>query len=269
MVEAKKEVKKAFLNKYAIGSFNICNLETFQAVFNASKETNSPVFLSTSNTSIDYMGLENIKNLAEGLKRTKVILHLDHGSYKNAVACINKGYDSVMFDASRLSLKKNIMLTKKVVDYAHENNVIVEGEVGVLEKDGLTNPGEAEDFAEQTGVDLLAVSVGNLHGYYKYMPVLDFKRLLEIKQVVKTPLVLHGASGLNDETIKTAIRHGIVKINIDTELRWAFTKSVRDFLRRNSMNKFNNKSFDIRNYLGEARKSFERKVVDKIRLFQS
>ncbi len=269
MVNALREVKTAYRGKYAIGSFNINNLESFQAVLEASRETNQSVFMATSNKSIEYMGFDNIINLSQGLKRSKVILHLDHGDYKNAIRCINNDYHSVMFDGSRFPLKKNIRLTKKVVEHAHANNVIVEGEIGLLEKDNLTNPREAEVFAQQTGVDLLAVSVGNMHGYYKYMPVLDLKRLMDIKSLVNTPLVLHGATGLKDEDVKNAIKHGVVKVNINSDLNYGFTKKITDYLKRNSLNRLNKNTYDLREYLKLGREEYKKRVIEKIRLFHS
>lgn len=269
MVNAKKEVLKAYRNNYAIGHFNICNLETFQAVLNASKKTKHPVFMGVSNRSLEYFGLKNITNLMNSLKRSKVILHLDHGNYRNAIDCINAGFPSVMFDGSKFSIKKNVRLTKKVVSHARKYDVLVEGEVGVFEKSGLTRVDEAETFQKQTSVDMLAVSVGNSHGYYKYLPSIDYKRLKNISEALKSPLVFHGASGLKDNVIRTSLKYGVVKVNVDTELRWAFTNQVRDFLKRHSMNKLNSSTFDIRNYLSKGRDAVEKKVVDKIKLFHS
>lgn len=269
MINPKLELNKALKNKYAIGAFNVCNLETFQSVKSASFKSKMPVFLATSNKSISYMGLDNIINLSNGLKNSKVILHLDHGDYKNSVNCIKKGYPSVMFDGSMFDLKKNIRLTKKVVSLAEKSGVCVEAEIGALRKDGLTIPDEAKHFVDETGVDSLAVSLGNEHGYYKYLPVLDIKRLKEIKELVKIPLVLHGASGLSNTIIKEVIKNHICKINIDTEIRWAYSKSVNDFFLNNSLNQFNKETFDIRNYSNLARSSVESKVLEKIRLFHA
>jgi ketose-bisphosphate aldolase len=222
--------------------------------------------MGTTNRSVEYMGFNNIINLSNGLKMSKVLLHLDHGDYKNSVKCINKGYNSVMFDGSEFSLKKNIRLTKKIVRLAHKYGVIVEGEVGTLERDGLTDPDEALRFVQQTSVDMLAVSVGNLHGYYKYMPVIDFKRLKDIHESVRIPLVLHGASGLKPSDIKRSVKLGVSKVNYDTDLRWAFSYEVNNFVRRHSMSRLNTKSFDIRNYLSPARQAFMNKVVEKIKI---
>ncbi|VVB74876.1 Fructose-bisphosphate aldolase class 2 [Candidatus Tiddalikarchaeum anstoanum] len=269
MISAGKELKKAVKERYAIGHFNIFNLETFQAVVNASNRTKMPVFMGTSNKTLDYAGVSNILGLYNSLPKTsKVILHLDHGSYENAKKCIRLGYPSVMFDGSSMPLNKNIKLTKKLVSMGNKKGVFVEGEVGILSADGLTNPSDAKVFVEKTGVDSLAVSIGNQHGYYKYMPVLDFQRLMDIRKVVNVPIVLHGASGLIESDIKTAIMYGVAKINIDTELRWNFTNSVSSYLSEHAPSKLNKDSFDARNYLGIARSSVEGKVFDFIRLFQ-
>ena len=267
MVNVRKEVYQAFRNRYAIGCFNICNLENFQAVLSASRRTKSSVFMATSNRTIEYMGIENIMNLSRGLKGSKVMLHLDHGDYRNAIKCINYGYPSVMFDGSMYNFKKNVNLTKKVADYAHKNKVFVEGEIGALQKDGLTNPEEALNFVKQTGVDMLAISIGNEHGYYKYMPTIDIKRLMEIKDTVRIPLVLHGSSGIDDDTIRAVLKYNIAKVNVDTDLRWAYSYAISDFMRRHSLNKLDKDTFDIRNYSGLARNAFENKVVEKIKLF--
>lgn len=267
MVRAKYEVNKAYEEGYAIGSFNICNLETFQALVEVSEEINSPVFMGTTNSSIKYMGLENIKNLRKGLNRTKVILHLDHGSYENAKECIRKGYHSVMFDGASLSLEENIEKTKKIVKMAHKRNIIVEGEVGTFTKKGLTRVKDAVKFVKETNVDLLAVSIGNKHGFYETSPVIDFERLKRINESVNTPLVLHGGSGLNNNVIKLILKNGVVKINIDTELRWAYTNAIRDFLNKNSMNRYDKNCFDLRNYLGRAKESYKKIVLEKIKLF--
>lgn len=269
MVNAKRVLYSAMKNKYAVASLNICNLETFQAIVNASIKTNVAVFMNTSNKTIVYAGLNNILALYNALpKSSKVILHLDHGDYKNTRKCIRNGYPSVMFDGSKLKLKSNIKKTAKIVAYAHENNVVVEGEVGALDGEELTNVEDAKEFVKETGVDTLAISIGTMHGYYKYMPVLDFKRLIAIRKAIKIPLVLHGASGLRDEDIKLSIKYGINKINIDTALRWKYTKSVEKTLREDSPSRLNKKSFDIRNYSSKGKNAFENKAIKYIKLFQ-
>lgn len=270
MKDAKTLLYSALNSKSAIGQFNISNLETFQAAINASKITNSPIFLGTSNKTIEYMGIDNILALYNCLdKKSKVLLHLDHGTYENAVTCIKKGYPSVMFDGSMFNIKKNIMLTKKLVRLAKKNNVCVEGELGSLCPDDLTSPIEAKEYAEKTGIDSLAVSVGNQHGYYKYMPVLDFKRLNQIAHIVNIPLVLHGGSGLIDSDIKTAITCNVAKINIDTELRWTFTQKVQAFILEHAPMKLNKETFDPRNYLGLARSAVEERIVEYINMFKA
>ncbi len=263
----KKIVRKAYKNRYGIGAFNICNLETFQAVVEGSKETKMPVFMQTSMKTINYMGIDNIVSLYNGLKRTQAILHLDHGNFKSAKECIRKGYPSIMFDGSAFNFEKNKRLTKEIAKIGHDNGVFVEGEIGALKVDGLTDPIEAEEFAKETEVDILAISIGNRHGFYELPPVLDIKRLIEIKERVDVPLVLHGGSGISDGMIVESIKNGITKINIDTELRWEFTSAVRMFLNENSMNQFDKSTFDIRNYLAKGRDAFKKRVIEKIELF--
>ena len=269
MINAKKEVMKAYKKGYAIGSFNVCNLETFQAVVNASNETKQPVFLSTSNASIKYMNFDNIIRLGENLKKLKVFLHLDHGSYENAKKCINSGaYKSVMFDGSSLPLGQNIKKTKEIAKLAHRKGLIAEGEVGILDNKSLTNINDASEFAKKTNIDLMAVSIGNMHGFYKYMPVLDLERLSKINESIKTPLVLHGASGLDENTIQIAVKSGICKINIDTELRWIYTEEVNNYMKTRVISRLDKNSLDIRSYSSIAREAFKNEIIKKIKLFR-
>ena len=263
----KSELNLARKNNYAIGCFNICNLETFQAVVNACVKTDKPVFVAISNKSLDYIGLDNVVGFKNSLKKgIKAFFHLDHGSYENCLKCINAGFDSVKFDGSKLALKENIGFTKKVVKKAKAKKILVEGEVGSLDGINLTSVAESIKFVKETGIDLLAVSVGNVHGYADKI-IIDYKRLEDISTSVKVPIVFHGSSGLENNVIKNVLKLGVCKINVDSDLRMSFTKSLKDYFMAHSINHFNKDSFDMRNYLSIARDSFEKKVIERILLF--
>ncbi|MEM3673012.1 MAG: class II fructose-bisphosphate aldolase [Candidatus Bathyarchaeia archaeon] len=254
-------------NSYAVGAFNIQNLESFLAVTEAAVEEKSPVIVAVTPSAIKYAGLAYlVKIVRTAAENTPVpmSLHLDHGEdFETVSKCIEAGFTSVMIDGSFLSFEENIALTKRVVDLAHSKGVSVEAELGRLagveektveEKEAiLTDPDAAEEFVKRTGVDALAVAIGTSHGAYKFKgeAKLDFERLKLIAKKVDIPLVLHGASsvpawiiekatkygaelsgakGIPEEHIKKAISMGISKINIDTDLRLAFTAAVREVL---------------------------------------
>jgi len=269
-------VKDAQLRGYAVGAFNLNNLEILQAIIQAAEEEKAPVILQASQGGLKYAGLEYIVAMAETAARqvsVPVALNLDHGtSFEQAVKCIRAGFSAVMIDGSHLSFEENIALTKKVVEVAHPSGVSVEGELGriggteddisVSEKDvAYTDPDQAAEFVEKTGVDALAVAIGTAHGVYKGEPKLDFERLAEIRARVDVPLVLHGASGVSDESIQRAVQSGITKINIDTELRQAFSHTLKEFLRDNP------DEIDPRKLLGPSRDSMREVVRAKMRLF--
>jgi len=258
---------KARKKGYAVGAFNTSNLEITQAILQAAEDLKSPVIVATSEKAIRYAGIENISAMIIGMaKRTQipVVLHLDHGnSYELCRECVKHGYTSVMIDASHLPFKENVKLTRKVVRYARKRRASVEAEIGRLAgiEDDLkvkgsdaiyTDPDEAKRFALDTGCDALAVAIGTSHGAYKFKgtPKLRIDILQEIAHLVKTPLVLHGASGVKagwinrvnkyggalahtrgvpDHLIKQAVKNGVSKINIDTDLRITFTAGVREF----------------------------------------
>ncbi len=285
---------------YAVGAFNIQNLESLSAVAEAAVEEKSPAIVAVTPGAIKYGGLRYlaclVRNAAESLP-VPVSLHLDHGEDLETVSkCLDAGFTSVMIDGSHLPFEENIALTKRVVDLAHPRGVSVEGELGRLagveektveEREAfLTDPREAEEFVKRTGVDALAVSIGTSHGAYKFKgePKLDFERLMLIRERVDVPLVLHGASsvpawiiekaskygaelsgakGIPEEHIKRAISLGIAKINIDTDLRLAFTAAIREVLANSP------KEFDPRKILGPAKEAMKEVVKGKMRLFGS
>jgi fructose-bisphosphate aldolase class II len=285
---------------YAVGAFNINNLESLLAVAEAALEEKSPVIVAVTPSAIKYAGLAYLAKIAKIAAETAPVfmsLHLDHGeSFETATKCVEAGFTSVMIDGSFLKFEENAVLTKRVVDFAHPKGVSVEAELGRLagveestveEKEAvLTDPNSAKEFVEKTGVDALAVAIGTSHGAYKFKaePKLDFERLNLIREKVRVPLVLHGASsvpqwivqkavkygaelagakGIPEEHIKRAISLGIAKINIDTDLRLAFTAAVREFLVNSP------KEFDPRKILGPAKEAMKEVIKGKMRLFGS
>ncbi len=289
LVNLNSLLPRARKNSYAIGAFNFNDLEFLQAILEAAEEMKSPVILQTSEGAIKYMGLEYIKGLAKDLLakiKIPVVLHLDHG---RDLALIKKiiaagFYSSIMFDGSHLPYEKNISQTKAIVKSAHAKKMTVEAELGVLKgiedkvaakKSCFTDPKQAADFVKKTGCDALAVAIGTSHGAYKFLgqPKLDLKRLSEIAKLVKIPLVLHGASsiahhqglpgakGVPDAQITKAIKLGVAKVNIDTDLRLAFTTAVRKNICADQ------KLIDPREYLGAGRKAVKEMVKEKIKLF--
>jgi fructose-bisphosphate aldolase class II len=285
---------------YAVGAFNINNLESVLAVAEAAVEEKSPVIVAVTPSAIKYAGLaylaKIVKTAAE-LAPVPMSLHLDHGeNFETVSKCVEAGFTSVMIDGSFLKFEENVALTKRVVDFAHQKGVTVEAELGRLagveestveEKEAvLTDPNAAKEFVEKTGVDALAIAIGTSHGAYKFKaePKLDFERLKFIKEKVNVTLVLHGASsvpqwiiekavkygaelagakGIPEEHIKKAISLGIAKINIDTDLRLAFTATIREFLANSP------KEFDPRKILGPAKEAMKEVVKGKMRLFRS
>jgi fructose-bisphosphate aldolase class II len=293
-------LQRAKREAYAVGAFNIQNLESLLAVVEAAAEERSPVIVAVTPSAIKYAGLNYLARLVKTAAEASpapMSLHLDHGEDIETVKkCLEAGFTSVMIDGSHLKFEENIALTKRVVDVAHPRGVSVEGELGRLagieektveEREAvLTDPKEAEEFVKRTGVDALAVSIGTSHGAYKFKgePRLDFERLRLIRERVDVPLVLHGASsvpqwiiekatkygaelagakGIPEDHIKKAIALGIKKINIDTDLRLAFTATVREVLANSP------KEFDPRKILGPAKEAMKEVVKAKMRLFGS
>lgn len=276
--------QKAFNECWGLGAFNTSNLEITQAIALGLDAQKSPGIIQTSESAIEYAGLETLRNIIEGIAKTlevPIFLHLDHGhSFEIVERCINAGYKSVMIDGSKLSFEENVVLTKKVVDLAHQNSVWVEGEIGAIQgkegmKDGemkydeslLTSPEEAADFAEKTGVDSLAVSIGTIHGAFRGEEKIRFERLKQIREKVGVPLVLHGASGLPGLEISQAVKMGIAKVNIDTELREAFYGSVEKTIEKDKATHI--MSVDPRKMLTPAKIAVQRVVEEKVRLLGS
>ena len=228
---------------YAVGAFNVENMEMVKAVIAAAEELRAPVMLQTTPSTVKYGSLNTYFGIvaAEAEKATvPVCLHLDHGSsFELAVQAIKAGYTSVMIDGSHENFEDNIAVSKKVVDVAKACGIPVEAELGKVggkeddleaEADTNTDPAEAKEFAERTGVSSLAIAIGTAHGFYAGTPVLDKERVSEIKKVVSVPLVLHGASGLSDEDVRECVERGMCKVNFATELRVAYTDAGKKLL---------------------------------------
>ncbi len=271
-------LKQAQKGGYAVGAFNANNLEIVQGIVEAANELDSPVILQASQGAIKYAGLDYIAaivKIASEKVKVPVALHLDHGtSFEQAVQCIRAGFSAVMFDGSKHSFEDNIANTVAVVRVAKPAGVSVEAELGkiggteddvsVSDKDAMmTVPEEAQEFVERTGIDALAVAIGTAHGPYKGEPRLDFARLQKIRDQVDVPLVLHGASGVPEDAIQKAISIGICKINIDTDLRQAFTAAIKQVLAEKP------DEFDPRKLLGPGREALKQVAKQKIQLFGS
>ena len=298
LVTTTEMFKRAMEENYAIGAFNINNMEFVQAIMDAAAEQNSPVILQTSSSAIKYARIPYLRKMIEaGLEEhdIPVALHLDHGpDFETAKMCIDNGYTSVMIDGSKYEYEENVKLTRQVVDYAHAHGVVVEAEIGrlagvedevnVADDDALyTNPEQARDFVAATGVDSLAIAIGTSHGAYKFKgdAKLRFDILEKIKALIpNTPIVLHGAStviqeyvqmcnqyggnlpgakGCPDEMLHEASQRGVSKINVDTDLRLAMTGGIRKVFAENP------EVFDPRKYMGPGRDLIKEAVVHKIR----
>ncbi|NOY57535.1 MAG: class II fructose-1,6-bisphosphate aldolase [Calditrichaeota bacterium] len=296
-VSTKELFEKAYGGGYAIGAFNVNNMEIIQGIVEAAEEENAPLILQISKGARSYAKHEYLMKLIEAaleLSGLPIVVHLDHGdSFELCKAVIDGGFSSVMIDGSHLPFDENIALVKKVVDYAHPRGVPVEAELGKLagieehvnvsEKDAIfTNPDEAQEFVERSGCDSLAVAIGTSHGAYKFKtePQLDFERLHQIEEKLPGfPLVLHGASsvlkefvdmcnqyggklpgamGVPESMISEAVKTGVCKVNIDTDLRLAMTAEIRKAFVENPEN------FDPRKYLGPARTAIKEMVKHKL-----
>lgn len=298
LITSKEIFARALTKDYAVGAFNVNNMEIIQGIVDAAKEENAPVILQVSAGARKYARPAYLLKLVEAAIEDSgldIVLHLDHGEdYDICKKCVDDGFTSVMIDGSKHSFEENIALTKQVVEYAHSKGAVVEAELGKLAgvEDNIkvdarsatfTDPDEAAEFVERTGVDSLAIAIGTSHGAYKFKgePYLDFDRLKKIHELIPdTPLVLHGAStvlpefvarcneyggnipgaqGVPEEMIRTAAQYGICKVNIDTDLRLAMTAEVRKFLMEKP------EEFDPRKYLAPARDAIQRMVQHKIK----
>lgn len=241
---SKEMLLKAQQGKYAVGAFNVENLDMILAVIEAAEALNAPVMLQTTPSTVKYAGLDHfLANVKVAAEKTDVpvALHLDHGSsFELAMQALRSGYTSIMIDGSPLSFEENIAVSKLVADACFPSGVPVEAELGKvggkeddLEVEGAfcyTDPHEAKEFVERTGVSSLAVAIGTVHGLYQGEPKLDLNRLSEIRKVVSIPLVLHGGSGIPDAMIQETIKRGICKVNYATELRIAYSDGVKKVL---------------------------------------
>lgn len=266
IVNMKELLEKAKEKGIAVPQFNINNLEWARYILEECELKKNPVILGVSEGAAKYIGgfkttVKMIEGLIEDLNISiPVVIHLDHGSsYDMCIKAIEAGFSSVMIDASKEALDKNINITKNIVDYAHKRNVTVEGEIGHI---GLTS-GEAiytdvvsaTNYVKETGVDALAPAVGSLHGIYLSEPIINFERIKEISDSTNVPLVLHGGTGIPEETLHKSITLGIAKLNINTALQVAWAKAVRIYLNENS------EIYDPRKVIGAGEKAIK-EVVD-------
>lgn len=298
LVGTREMFKKAYDGGYAVGAFNVNNMELLQAIVDAGTEERSPLILQVSAGARKYARQEYLIHLVKAAMETTdipVALHLDHGdSFELCKACVDGGFSSVMIDASHFPFEENVALTKKVVDYAHAKGVPVEAELGKLTSTSdepgareavYTDPDEAVKFVKQTGCDSLAISIGTSHGAYKFKgeATLDFPRLEKIQGLLPNyPIVLHGASsvpaelveicnkyggklpgtrGVPEEFLAKAAKMAVCKINVDTDLRIAMTGAIRKAFAEDPS------EFDPRKYLGPAREAVKQVVKGKVKLF--
>ena len=298
LVTTKDMFEKSMKEHFAIGAFNVNNMEIIQGIVDAAAEENSPVILQASSSAIKYARIGFLRKMIEAALEENdipIALHLDHGpDFETCKMCIDHGFSSVMIDGSALSFDENIALAKRVVDYAHDKGVTVEAELGKLagiedevnvsaEDAKFTNPDQAVEFVERSGVDSLAIAIGTSHGAYKFAgePRLDFERLEKISGLLPNyPLVLHGASsvipkyldmcnkygaaipgarGVPEEMLREAAKWGVCKINVDTDLRMAMTAAIRKVLIEEPG------EFDPRKYLSPGRAAIEEIVQNKIK----
>jgi len=283
LVSAKEMLTKAKEGRYAVGQFNINNLEWTKAVLNTAEELKSPVILGVSEGAGKYMcGYGTVVGMVNGmLKELKitvpVALHLDHGSYNGALACIEAGFSSVMYDGSHEPIEDNIRNTAALVKICAEKNLSLEAEVGSIggEEDGVIGAGECADPDEckliaDLGVTMLAAGIGNIHGKYPdNWKGLSFETLEAVKAKVggDMPLVLHGGTGIPDDMIKKAISLGIAKINVNTECQWSFQKATRDYILADK--DLQGKGFDPRKLLAPGYEAIKATVKEKMELFGS
>lgn len=274
LVTTKQLLLDAQKGGYAVGAFNVENMEMVQAVLAAAEELRSPVIMQTTPSTVKYAGLDyfyaNVKTAAERAD-IPVVMHLDHGSsFELAMQALRTGYTSIMIDGSHGTFEENIAVSKAVADACHPSGVPVEAELGKVggkeddleggDENPYTDPEQAKKFVEATGIDSLAVAIGTAHGVYKGTPKLDVERLSEICKTVEIPLVLHGTSGVPDEAVKECIRRGICKVNYATDLRIAFTKGVNQVLGEKP------DTIDPKKYNTQGREEVKKYVMGKIKV---
>ena len=281
-VTTKEMLKEAQKGRYGIGAFNANNMEIIQAIIETAEEEKSPVILQASQGAIKYAGLDMIVAIVKVMAEkadVPVALHLDHGTdYYQNIKCLRAGFTSLMYDGSKLPFDENVKMTKKVVEMAHACDIPVEAELGQIGKMGdsdepgvaldrvkesMAVPEEAVKFVELTEIDFLAAAVGTIHGCRTPFAKLDIPRIEKIRELTGVPLVLHGASGADDEEIKKGIAAGICKINIDTRIRMQFTEKMREVIKTNPQ------EIDPRKILGPAKEAAKEIIRDRIRVFGS
>ena len=273
IVSTREMLKRAQREGYAVPAFNIHNLETLQVVVETAAELKSPVILAGTPSTISYAGGEYIIEMAEVAAKKHnipIAIHLDHFEVIDEIKhFIDLGFKSAMIDASHEDFEENIEIVKKVVEYAHKNDATVEAELGRLggqeddlivdEKDTkFTNPKQAKEYVERTGIDSLAIAIGTAHGLYKGEAKLDLDRLKEIRDIVDVPLVLHGASDVPDELVKKAIALGICKVNVATDLKIPFSDAVKKYFIENP------EANDPRKYMTPGKEAMKKVVEHKI-----
>lgn len=276
LVTTKKMLLEAQKNHYAVGAFNVENMEMVQAVIAAAEEMHSPIIIQTTPSTLKYASpelyLANVKALANKAE-VPIAIHLDHGnSFELAMQTFRCGYTSIMIDGSQKPFEENIALTSAVVRAAHAANISVEAELGSVGgkedsldngEGGYTDPSKAKEFVERSGCDSLAVAIGTAHGVYKHAPKLDLNRLSAIREVVDIPLVLHGTSGVDDEVVKECVQRGICKVNYATDLRIAYTRGVKEVLAENP------DTIDPKKYGARGREYVKQYVMEKMQVVGS
>ena len=282
LVPAKEMLDKARAGKYAVGHFNINNLEWTKAILQTAQELKSPVILGVSEGAGKYMtGYKTIVGMVNGMMEelnitVPVALHLDHGSYEGCLKCIEAGFSSVMFDGSHYPIAENVEKTSELVKICHEKGMSIEAEVGAIggEEDGVVGIGECADPNEckaiaDLGVDFLAAGIGNIHGKYPAnWPGLSFETLAAVKEKVgELPLVLHGGTGIPADQIKKAISLGVSKINVNTECQIAFAEATRKYIEEGK--DLQGKGFDPRKLLAPGTEAIKATVKEKMELFGS
>lgn len=271
----------ALQEHYAVGAFTTFNMEYTRGLVETAEENQSPIIIMFGTVETDYAGMERLCSIIlQEINWSKVPigLHFDHGnSYEIVIKAITSGFNSVMFDGSHLPYEENVDITREIVRVAHAVDIAVEAELGLVggtegetgieepntETTGLTDPDQALDFVEKTGVDALAVAIGTAHGLYRRKPTIDIDRLIAIRKKVSVPLVLHGGSDTPEDKLLSSIDHGIAKININSDLKAAFTRSLRSSL--------SNAPDDIafEKHLSQATKAMKRVLQQKMELFRS
>ncbi len=282
LVSLTEMCQKAKAGKYAVGQFNINNLEWTKAILLTAQECNSPVILGVSEGAGKYMcGFKTVVGMVNGMIEelgitVPVALHLDHGTYEGTKKCIEAGFSSVMFDGSHYPIEENIAKTKELVELAHSKGISIEAEVGAIggEEDGVVGGGEVADPNEckmiaDLGVDILAAGIGNIHGVYPAnWTGLNFDVLAKVQEATNgIPLVLHGGTGIPDDMIKTAISLGVAKINVNTECQLVFAEATRQYIEAGKDKQ--GKGFDPRKLLAPGFDAIKAKVKEKMELFGS